>query len=65
MHFFLVFYCFLLVKPKYSTRNILLLSKQKEFEKGVNETMIAEFVARIKQKKWREFSLLEKKIEEY
>ena len=65
MHFFLVFYCFLLVKPKYSPRNIILLSKQKEFEKGVNETMIAEFVARIKQKKWREFSLLEKEIEEY
>ena len=65
MHFFLVFYCFLLGKHHYAPRNILLLSKQKEFEKGVNETMIAEFVARIKQKKWREFSLLEKEIEEY
>ena len=43
----------------------VFIRKQKEFEKGVNETMIAEFVARIKQKKWREFSLLEKEIEEY
>jgi len=43
----------------------MLLLNKKNIEKGVNETMIAEFVARIKEKKWKEFTEIDKRMEEY
>jgi len=59
MNFFLVFFSFLLVKPKYSSKNIILLSNQKEFEKGENKTKIMELIERIKEKKWRDYIEME------